>query len=111
MLTVEADWNLSQIARGDLVLIDRKQAALARDGVYLLDLPGITLRAIARYVGDKVRVVGARLERNPAAERDGLGRRPKLSASQEISRGELLGLGRSAVSKVVGRAVWIGRGI
>jgi hypothetical protein len=36
LLTVEADWNLSQIARGDLVLIDRRQAELARDGVYLL---------------------------------------------------------------------------
>jgi hypothetical protein len=37
LLTVEADSDLYQIARGDIVLIDRTQATLALDGIYLLD--------------------------------------------------------------------------
>ena len=43
LLAVEAGWNLSRIVRGDLVLIDRKQATLARDGIYLLDFRGLEL--------------------------------------------------------------------
>jgi hypothetical protein len=33
----------------------------------------------------------------------------RIPASQETSLSELLGTGRHAVSKVVGRAVWVGR--
>jgi len=57
LLVVQADTNLDPIARGDLVLVDRNQRDLGRDGIYLLDLPGIVLRAINRCVGDKVRVM------------------------------------------------------
>jgi hypothetical protein len=54
---VEADVNLVGISRGDLVLVDRNQQDLAREGIYLLDLPGIVLRVVTRCVGDKVRVM------------------------------------------------------
>jgi hypothetical protein len=55
---VEAAWDLYRIKHGDLVLIDQKQANLARDGAYLLDLPGMAPRAIARSVGDKITLRG-----------------------------------------------------
>lgn len=111
LLAVEADRDLYEIARGDIVLIDRTQAQLARDGIYLLALPGITLRVIIRRVGDKIKVVGPELERVGPTEGNGLGRGPRYFGSQEVRLPELLGSGRLAVSKVVGRAVWIGRGI
>jgi len=111
LLTVEADSDLYHIARGDIVLVDRTQATLARDGIYLLDLPGITLRAIARRVGDTVRVAGPDLGRVTPSKRDGRGRGPRDFGSQEVRLSELLGGGRVAVSKVVGRAVCINRGI
>ena len=41
---VEADVNLVGISRGDLVLVDSNQQDLAREGIHLLDLPGIVLR-------------------------------------------------------------------
>jgi Helix-turn-helix len=111
LLTVEADLDLYDIRRGDIALIDRTQATLARDGIYLLDLPGITLRAIARRVGATVEMVGPELEKVRPPERNRLGRGPRHSRSQEVGLRELLGSGRLAVSKVVGRAVWVGRGI
>jgi transcriptional regulator with XRE-family HTH domain len=111
LLAVEADRDLYEITLGDIVLIDRTQAQLARDGIYLLNLPGITLRMIIRSVGDKVKVVGPQLEKVGPTERNGLGRGPRYFGSQEVRLPKLLGSGRLAVSKVVGRAVWIGRGI
>jgi hypothetical protein len=38
--------DLLEIARGDLLLVDRKQATLGVDGVYLLNLPEFTLRDV-----------------------------------------------------------------
>ncbi len=110
LLVVEADCELSEIAKGDLVLVDRDQKHLGRDGVYLLDLPGTVLRSITRCVGGKVRVMA------PAVETDELPRgprrrRPMPSSIEELNPSELLGADRFAVSKVVGRTVWIGRKI
>jgi len=111
LLMVEADLNLVEISRGDLVLVSRDENHLARDGIYLLDLPGIVLRAITRSVGNKFRVMAAE---NATGTLLGGGHHPGRSATthfEELSRRELLGDGRFQRSKVVGRAVWIGRTI
>jgi len=42
--TIESVWDLFDTMRGDLLLIDRKQANLVADGVYLLNLPGFALQ-------------------------------------------------------------------
>jgi hypothetical protein len=111
LLVVEADVNLVGIARGDLVLVDRNQKDLARDGIYLLDLPGIVLRAVTRYVGDKIRVMEPSNSAGRLSERSR--RRGRLAPArfEELSRSKLLGDGRFRSSKVVGRAVWMGRAI
>jgi hypothetical protein len=101
LLVVEADANLFEISRGDLVFVDREQKDLGRDGIYLLDLPGMVLRAVTRCIGNKVRVT--------APERDGGRRAP--ARFEELRRSDLLGADRLHVSKVIGRAVWIGRTI
>jgi hypothetical protein len=110
LLAVEAGGDLFGIGRGDLVLVDRKQASLGRDGLYLLDFPGIELRGVFRRAGDKVDVVSPehQMIRSGQARHGGYKRIP---ASQEMSLSELLGAGRHLVSKVVGRAVWVGRAI
>ena len=53
----EAGGDLLGIRHGDLVLIDRKQASLGRDGIYLLDFPRLELRGVFRRGGDEVEVV------------------------------------------------------
>jgi Helix-turn-helix len=111
LLVIEADANLFEISRGDLVLVDREQKDLGRDAIYLLDLPGIVLRAVTRCVGDKVRVTGPDNHAGSSSERGRRGGRRAPSRVEELRRSELLGAGRFEVSKVVGRAVWIGRAI
>jgi transcriptional regulator with XRE-family HTH domain len=111
LLSVEADADLYHIARGDLVLIDRTQTRLLRDGIYLLDLPGITLRAIIRRIGDRVTLVGPESEHVKPSERSRIGRRRAHPGTQEVGLRDLLGSGRLNVSKVVGRAVRVDRGI
>jgi transcriptional regulator with XRE-family HTH domain len=110
LLAVEAGSNLLAIARGDLVLIDRKQATLARDGIYLLDFPGLELRTIFRRPDDKVDVMSP----EHYVTRSGQERRcehTQTPGSVE-SIGELVGVGRRAASsKIVGRAVWVGRAV
>ena len=110
LLAVEAGSDLLGIGRGDLVLIDRKQASLGRDGVYLLDFPALELRGVFRRAGDKVDVVDPEHDKTRSGQehRGGLKRIP---ASREMSLTELLGGGRHSVSKVVGRAVWVGRAL
>jgi hypothetical protein len=110
LLVVEAGSNLLTIERGDLVLVDRKQATLARDGIYLLDMPGIELRALYRRPDGKVDVVAPDQDMDrPGSMRRREKRTPR---SAEMTISELFGLGsRLAVSKVVGRAVWIGRAV
>lgn len=109
LLVVEADSNLFAISRGDLVLVDRDQKDLSRDAIYLLDLPGIVLRAVTRCFGDRIRVSGPDSDAGSSSERGRGGRR--ASRVEELRRSELLGAGRFEVSKVVGRAVWIGHAI
>ena len=111
LLAVEADSNLFAISRGDLVLVDRDQKDLSRDAIYLLDLPGIVLRAVTRCVGDRVRVTGPDSDAGSSSEGGRGGRRRASSRVEELRRSELLGAGRFEVSRVVGRAVWIGRAI
>lgn len=108
LLAVEAGWNLLEIRRGDLVLVDRQQASLGRDGAYLLDLPGLEFRALFRRPDNRVDVIGPQHHvMRPGQERRS--ERKRIPVSQEMSVSELLGVGRHAVSKVVGRAVWVGR--
>jgi hypothetical protein len=108
LLAVEAASNLLTIRRGDLVLVDRKQANLARDGVYLMDFPGLELRGIFRRPDDKVDIISpqhglirSRQERHNASTR--------MPGSLAMSMGELLGIGRRR--QIIGRAVRIGRDI
>jgi transcriptional regulator with XRE-family HTH domain len=109
LLVVGADWSPFEIARGDLVLIDRNQKELDRDGVYLLDLPGIALRAVTRWIGGQVRVAGPVIDVGRARDHE-THRRP-LARHELTSRRGLLGSGDIAPAKVVGRAVWVGRAI
>jgi transcriptional regulator with XRE-family HTH domain len=111
LLAIEAGWDLYHIAPGDLVLIDRSQAHLPRDGVYLLDFPGIELRGLFTYPGDKVNVVGPEHQESRRAEGVGRGRTRRNAGWSTMSRSELLGVGRGTFSKVVGRAVWTGRAL
>jgi transcriptional regulator with XRE-family HTH domain len=111
LLVVEADRAFYDIARGDLVLIDRNQANLASDGVYLLDLPGMTLWRIFRGLGDRVNVAGPGYESFRRIEHESRGRKKGNSSFLEMKRSELLGAGRDGFSKVVGRAVWVSRAI
>ena len=111
LLAIEAGWDLYHIAPGDLVLIDRSQAHLPRDGVYLLDFPGIELRGLFTYPGDKVNVVGPEHQESRRAERVGRGKTRRNDGWSTMSRNELLGVGRGTFSKVVGRAVWTGRAL
>ena len=105
LLVVEAAWDLYHIRRGDLVLIDRDQADLARDGAYLLDLPGMALRAISRSVGDKIHVTGPEHDPTWSSKRQQRTPREDFSTILEMHRRELLGDGRHTGSRVVGRAV------
>jgi len=113
LLTVEADQDLGEVARGDIVLIDRTQThpERERDSIYLLNLPGILLRIIARRVGDKMLVIGPELGRVRSSQRTASDLEDRDFGTQEVSRRELLGDGRLENSRVAGRAVWIGRGI
>lgn len=111
LLVIEAAWDLYHIARGDLVLIDRTQATFPPDGVYLLDFPGMELRALFACTGDRVNVVGPGHQGLPRSKQVGRGRTRGSSSWPTVNRSELLGIGRNAVSKVVGRSVWIGRNL
>jgi hypothetical protein len=111
LLAVEAGSNLFAIARGDIVLIDRNQATLSRDGIYLLDLPGFELRALFRRPDGKVDVIGPQHDMGRSGQK---GRREtkRTLGWLEMSIGELLGLDRRhAESKIIGRAVWVGRAV
>ena len=113
MLSGEADQDLGEVARGDIILFDRNQThpELERDGIYLLNLPGIVLRIIARRVGDKMLVVGPELGRVRSSQRKASGLEDRYFGTQEVSCRELLCDGRLENSTVAGRAVRIERGI
>jgi hypothetical protein len=113
LLVVQAGWDLYDIRRGDLVLVDRNQRNLSRDGIYLLDLPGIALRAVCKSTEGKVRVEGPEdegLQNNPRSRRSERRPRKRLALVREVPIITLLGNDRIA-SKVVGRVVLISRGI
>jgi transcriptional regulator with XRE-family HTH domain len=107
LLVIEAGADLYQIRRGDLVLVDRTQTKATPDGVYLLNLPGLELRGLFLFPEDKVNVVGPQ----PPGSRSDRGRTLSNSNSASVRRAELFALRRGTVSKVVGRAVWVGRAI
>lgn len=107
LLCVEAGSNLNAIRRGDLVLIDRNQDNLARDGIYLVDFPGIELRGILWRPGGRVRIAEPEYGKIPSSGPDGHEAREELSGVFEMNLGDLLGTG----SKIIGRAVAIRRSI
>src|SRR5262249_3583412 len=113
LLSGEADQDLGEVARGDILLIARTQThpERERDGIHPLNLPGIVLRTIVRRVGDKMLVVGPELGRVRSSQRKASGLEDRYFGTQDVSRRELLGDGRLENSRVAGRAVWIGRGI
>jgi len=111
LLLVEADWKLHDISRGDLVLIDCRQSDLSRDGVYLLDLPGLVLRGITRGLGDKITIIGPTDRGSQSLARSGRAGSRALGGREEMLRGDLLCDGGFVASKVAGRAVWISRQI
>ena len=107
LLAIESVWNLFDISQRDLLLIDRNQAGVVIDGVYLLNLPGFSLRAVFSRPGNQLKVV------EPRSTERAIGRRENDFGPEkgyQVDRRELLGAGHIA-SKVVGRAVWAGRAI
>jgi len=111
LLAVEAGSNLFSIERGDLVLIDRQQATYARDGIFLLDLPGLELRAIFRRPDGKVDVIAPQLDKTQSERGDDRNEDQRMPGTMEMTIGQLFGIGSHTASKVIGRAVWIGRSV
>jgi len=111
LIAIESVWDLFDTVRGDLLLIDRKQSTLAADGVYLFNLPGFSLKGVFNRFQGKLRIVEPRFTRGSISNRPGRRARGEASDSYEIDRRELLGDGRHVASKVVGRAVWVGRAV
>lgn len=110
LMAIESVWDLLDIVRGDLLLIDRDQASLTADGVYLLNLPGFSLRGVCTRLHHKLRIIEPRSTRGSISNpQDRV--RGEISDSYEVDRRDLLGVGRQVASKVVGRAVWVGRAI
>jgi hypothetical protein len=110
LMAIESVWDLSDISHGDLLLIDRNQANLTADGAYLFNLPGFALRGVFTRLQGKLRIVEPRSTRGSISNRHDRAR-GETSDSYEVDRRELLGFGRQVASKVVGRAVWVGRRI
>jgi len=108
LMAIESVWDLLDIVHGDFLLIDRNQANLTADGAYLFNLPGFALRGVFTRLQGKLRIVEPRSTRGSISNRHD---RARGETSYEVDRRELLGFGRQAASKVVGRAVWVGRRI
>jgi len=111
LLAIESLWDIFDTMRGDLLLIDRKQANLVVDGVYLLNLPGFSLRGVFTRPQGKLQVVEPRSIRSSIPNRNDRHPRGQTPDSYELDRHELLGDGRRIASKVVGRAVWVGHAL
>ena len=110
LLAVEAGSPLLSIARGDLVLIDRKQATLARDGIYLLDFPGIEFRSIFRRPDDKVDITSPIHNLMSGKQRSRGG--ALADGPVEMDLRHFLAVDHHRVSsKIVGRAVSIERAL
>jgi len=109
LMTLEAGSNLLQIVRGDIVLVDREQSNLGRDGIYLFDFPGLELRKVFRHADERVRITGPE-EPMPSETQSQL-RAASPANFHEVSISELLDPGRSAGLKIIGRVVWLGRSV
>jgi hypothetical protein len=111
LLAIQSVADLLEISRGDLLLVDRKQAGLTFDGVYLFNLPGFSLRGVFSRPRGKLGIIEPRPTGSSTS--NGLNRRSRgeESDSYQVDRRELLGDGRRIVSKVVGRVVWVGRAL
>jgi hypothetical protein len=110
LLAMASPVDLLDITYGDLLLIDRRQAQLARDGVYLLSLPGFTLRGIFNRPENLISVIEPRLNRAADSTPAHGGPLDDASIAYQIDRRELLRERPRGSSKVVGRVVWVGRG-
>jgi hypothetical protein len=111
LLAIESAWDLLEVSRGDLLLIDRTQASLTLDGVYLLDFPGFSLRGVFNRPQRKLSVVEPWFSRDSLSRAQNRGSQQKTYHIYQIDRRELLGDGRRVDTKVVGRAVWVGRAL
>ena len=105
LLAIQATNKLAAIERDDNVLVDRTQCRLAEDGIYLLNLPSLVLKAVSVFPNGSVLVGGL------ATEPVGRGSPSRLPASLKMRRAELIGDSPHSASKVIGRAVWVGRRI
>jgi hypothetical protein len=101
LLVIEAEQNLAGIQRGDLVLVDRQQTNLTKDGIYLLNDPGLAFKEISIFPNDCVLMTGSGTEWKPEKSVK------QVRASLKMRRSKLLGDGRFRTSKVIGRAVSI----
>ncbi len=109
LMAIESVWNLFDVVRGDLLLIDREQSTLDIDGVYLFNLPGFSLKGVSNAFQGKLRIVEPRTTRAPISNRSDRRLRGEAPGSYEIDRRELLGSGPHRVSRTIGRVVWVGR--
>jgi Bacteriophage CI repressor helix-turn-helix domain len=109
LLAIESPWSLLEVSRGDLLLIDRTQVGLTADGVYLLALPGFSLRGIFNRPQGKLNVVEPWFSRGLGSTAHDHGARRNTYHTYQIDRRELLG-DRHRVNNVVGRVVCIDRG-
>jgi len=73
-----------------LLLIDRRQAQLARDGAYLLSLPGFSLRGIFNRPDNRVSAIEPRLSRAAGSIPANGALLAEASAAYQIDRQELL---------------------
>ena len=109
LLVVEAGRDLSEIRRGDLVLVDREQANLGRDGVYLMDFPGIELRETPGGFASTMTLVkrDSLVELNSQRERRGRGKIVLWASKGSTAQPVRISMGPA--TKIIGRAVWISR--
>jgi hypothetical protein len=111
LLAIESSADLLDVSRGDLLLIDRKQANIALDGLHLLDFPGFSLRGIFKRSQGELTIVEPRSAQGSVTDRPDRFSRAEVYHQYQMNRRELLGDGHQIVSKVVGRVVWIGRAL
>ena len=110
LLVIESAWELLEVSRRDLLLIDRNQAQLALDGIYLLNLLGFSPRAVFNRPQGKLNIIEPLSDPRLNGADAGHPGRQRVPGSYQIDRSELLG-GSPQASKVIGRVVWIGRAI
>ncbi len=108
-MAIESVWNLFDVVRGDLLLIDREQSTLDVDGMYLFNLPGFSLKGVFNAFQGKVRIVEPHATRDPISSKPDHPLRDETTDSYQIDRRELLGGGRQRFSKIVGRVVLVSR--